>query len=342
MLRHATLIALLAFAGCLSAQIFPKIEKEEVKKRIAEGNTNRPEPEPEEEEEPENEPSSHVDGEKAQARYHEILDDYFKNSRATQKATTSHTDDFHPAVQEFFEGVCLLRLGFYRDAERTFKSVKHRVRGEDSIENEEVANLAAEIKSGAAYYYRAMAAALQEWDDFDDREELDKSWQRAVKAAEKVKDELEGLIRRGLIEDGGKWVQAISVWVHEAKDHWVKLWRAEQNIKEYPANVNSWRTLINVTSSRTYKLEEEFVPAYLKQRAAIEVIKEFWPDDEYVTGGRADMAIGANRVSTCQLDDWVAHYAPKPYHSEAGKRALRGARFVMQKLVERIESMKTS
>lgn len=83
-----------------------------------------------------------------------------------------------------------------------------------------------------------------------------------------------------------------------------------------------------------------FTTNYLVQRAALTVLKEFWPEDGHVSGGFADLELGRNHLHLLQLNAWEPFYEAKPYHTEGGGRTLAAGRIQAVALAEWYASLR--
>lgn len=338
MSRLVMMLALVLFTAGMQAQIFPRIEKDEVKKRIATGGAQpeeKPEPEPAVEEKTEE-----VDGARVLRRYREILEGFEKDERGQRKALTKHTDEVHEGVRDYLEGIFLMRLGMYKEAERKLKDVGVTVRREGEIKTPELLKFSEEVRAGKAYYYRMMAVILREYGNFKSEAEAEAAWVKAAEEGGKVKRELEKLVDSGKVDGETDVLREMTAWLLTARREWLNLHKAEQNIVAYPENQNSWTFLVNNTGSKQNELQKEYTPNYLKQRAAIMVIKEFWPQSPYVAGGVADVTLTLNHIGCGQLDGWDTYLEPRDYHNLAGKILLKKARDNAKTYIDIIEALK--
>lgn len=338
MSRLLLIAALGLLTSVAQAQVFPRIEKEDVKKRAASGAVQpeeKPEPEPTVDEK-----TPQVDGAQVLRRYREILGGLVKDERGQKKAMTRHTEEVHESVRDYLEGIFLLRLGMYKEAERKLKDVGVSVRREDEIKTPELTRFAEEVKAGKAFYYRMMAVILQKYDDFKTEKDAETAWIKAAEEGGKVKRELEKLVDSGKVSGETEVLRDMTAWLLTARREWLNLHKAEQNIAEYPENLNSWTFLVNNTGSKQNELQKEYTPHYLKQRAAILVIKEFWAQAPYVAGGVADVTLALNHIGCGQLDGWEAHLEPQDYHNLAGRLLLKKARDNVKGYIEIIEALK--
>ncbi|MCB9894342.1 MAG: hypothetical protein H6839_07830 [Planctomycetes bacterium] len=331
------LILLLCLAtGATSAQVFPRIEKADVKKRIATGGEQPDDVDPKDDDPKDT--AVAVDGPTVLRRYRELLKGY--NDSDEKKAMTKHVNELHVSVRDYLEGVFLLRLGYYKEAERKLKDVGHTVRKENELSTPELLNLANDIKSGMAYYYRMMAVALQHFDDFKNEKEAQDAWADAAKEAGKVRRELDKLVSSNSITGSEDVPPKMTAWLLTTKREWLNLFKAEQNIEASPENVLSWQFLVSNTGSKQNDMKQEYTPNYLKQRAALTVIKEFWPKALYVTGGWADVTLAINHLGSGQLDNWRDYLEEKDYHGPGGRTTLKKARDGTEEYVKVIEALK--
>ncbi|MBZ0136972.1 MAG: hypothetical protein K8I27_11420 [Planctomycetes bacterium] len=319
MIRSTCVLVLLLSAAALQGQIFPHIEKEDVKRRIT---TGKQDPEVE----PEPAKPEALDGDKVLRRYNEILDGYIKEERAQKKAMTKHVNDLHVSAQAYLEGVFLLRLGFYEDADKQLDKVGTSVKRESEIKTDQLKQVSDDIKSGKAYYFRMKAAVLRGYTSFEDDDAAVAGWRDAAIEGKKVRDELEKLKDAGRLSGEQDVLKLMTTWMLSARIEWMSLYRLEKKTRDEPANINAWLQLITATGSKQNKLGDEYTPHYLKQRAAIEVVKEFWGTSDYVRGGAADVTLALNAIGCGQLDDWETHLERKDYHSTAGVIVLEGGR----------------
>lgn len=298
------------------AQVFPRIEKDGVQKRIAGVPTEK---------EPENggnDPTPDaVEGEAVLKRYNELLAGFVAGKKDQLKASTRWTDQAHESVRKYLEARAQLRLGFYEDAAKTYDSVGFAVKKEGEIKTQELRNLVKEIKDGKAFYFRMIAVVMQEYTNFKDEAELEAAWLRAMKEADKVRKELQTAVdRRKVDEVGGPLViREMTGWQVAGKNYWRTLWTAERNVIEKPDNMNSWVALVNASGPRDMKGAEDQTPHFLKRRAAAMVIRQFWQTAPYVKGAFADISLASSHLGVYQCDDYGQYLQPQEYHSLAGK-----------------------
>jgi hypothetical protein len=332
------LLSSVLLTGALSAQVFPRIEKSDVKERIASGKSDpesRPDPKPK--------PKTRrlvVDGEKVLKRYNELLDEYQKNMRTRKKDIRKQIDDLHVSVQDYFEGVFLLRLGEYKDAERKLKGVGVNVRHKSEIKTPELQKASDDIEKGVAYYFRMIAVVMQEWDDFKDEEEAKKAWKGASEKAMKVRGELNRLVKDGKAASDSNVVNLMTAWLLAGRRQWLQTWRFEKNIHEHPESQYTWQFFIAATGSKGNNMKEEYTPNYLKQRAALTVMKEFFPDAGYIKDGRCDSTLAVNYLSTGQVDQVEPCLEVKSYHTMLARTKLQQARKALNDFKALIESLK--
>ncbi|MBE7490223.1 MAG: hypothetical protein HS108_00460 [Planctomycetes bacterium] len=306
----------------LGAQVFPRLEKDTVHKRIAGAPAEKEaEPAPDT-------PRDTVDGEAVLKRYQELLAAMQAGKRDQLKATTRWTDTAHESARKYLEGRAQLRLGFYDDAIKTFDGVGYTVKKEGEIKTQELRNQAAEIKSGKAYLLRMIAVYMQEYRNFRDDAELNAAWEKAGKEADKLRKELQTAIDRKRVDEvgGPLTIREMDGWKIAGKGFWRALWTAEKNVLEKPDNMNSWIALINATGPRDNRSNEEQTPHYLKRRAAAMVVREFWPEALYVKGGFADVILATTHLGAFQCDEFSPYLQPQEYHNLAGRALLAEAR----------------
>ena len=334
--RLCLMLTVCLFASAAFAQVFPRIEKADVKQRIA---TDGKQPDDVEstDDKPEDTAVA-VDGPTVLRRYREILKGYVDADE--RKAMTKHVNEVHVSVRDYLEGIYLLRLGMFKEAERKLKDVGHTVRKENEIGTPELLNLANEIKSGKAYYYRMMAVALQHYGEFKNEKEAQDEWADAAKDAGKVRRELEKLVDSNSITGSEDVPPMMTAWLLTARREWLNLYKAEKNIEEHPENVLSWQFLVGNTGSKQNDLKQEYTPNYLKQRAALQVMKEFWPKALYVTGAWADVTLTLNHLGCGQLDNWQDFLAEQDYHGPGGKALLKKSRENVETYIKVIEALK--
>lgn len=330
-------LACLALCAPLCAQVFPRIEKESVQKRIAgtpaEKEPDNPLPDT---------PADAVDGEAVLKRYNELLSAMVAAKKDQLKASTRWTDQAHESARKYLEARALLRLGFYDDAARSYDSVGYTVKKEGEVKTQELRNIVNEIKSGKAYYFRMIAVVMQEYRSFKDDAELDAAWERALKEAEKVRKELQTAIDRKRVDEvgGPLTIREMDGWKIAAKNYWRALWTAERNVTEKADNMNSWVALVNAAGPRDLRAAEDHAPHYLKRRAAALVIRQFWPSAPYVKGGFADMVLAQSHLGVFQCDDYGQYLQPQDYHNLAGRALLSEARKQGDALVEVIRKLR--
>jgi hypothetical protein len=296
-----------------SAQIFPRIEKEEVRKRIQSGKDDTPPPADKDEGAP---PPTEVDGAKVLARYRELLDAYKRDEKAFKESIERQTADMHVAVRDYMEGVLLLRLGQYREADIKLGRVGFTPK-KDEAKSDGQRTIIEDIKSGRAYHFRMIAVAMQYWDDFKDEEALNAAWAKARRNCDKVVAD----VRKQRAPGAEERATRMNAWLVNAPVMWRTAWSALQNAEKHPDNPNTWKKLATATGVPE-EASEDFTPMYFVQRAALEVLIQFWPKDAYVTGGFADVTLGFNYIAMMQTRGWEALIEPQPYHTDGGKNTL--------------------
>ncbi|MBK8205744.1 MAG: hypothetical protein IPK87_03000 [Planctomycetes bacterium] len=335
----AVLLGLVWFAAPVASQIFPRIEKEEVQRRIQSGRDDTPE----EVETPDKPvaPAKTVDGDKALRRFNELIAEYAKDEKAIWEASERHTSTLHVSVRDYIEASILLRMGRYKEADKRFKAIGSSVKKEDEAPSRECRNLINEIKAGRGYYLRMIAVVMDFWKEFDTEEQMLAAWDKAYRDGDKIVQEARKAIDKKKIENGENLPQQMTSWLLNGRIYWINLWTAQQNVRKLPANVNSWKQLISATGGREGK-SEEYTPMYLTQRAALEVAREFFQHDELVMGGTADKALGWNHLALGHLDGWPAFFEPKPYHTPGGRISLAAGKILAEGWMKIMEALKAS
>lgn len=330
-------IACLALCAPLCAQVFPRIEKDSVQKRIAgapvEKENENPTPET---------PTDAVDAEAVLKRYNELLSAMVAGKKDQIKSSTRWTDQAHESVRKYLEARALLKMGFYDDAARAFDAVGHTVKKEGEIKTQELRNLATEIKTGKAYYFRMIAVMMQEYRNFKNDEEFNAAWEKGLKEADKVRKELQTAVDRKRVDEvgGPLIIREMTGWQVSGKNYWRALWIAEKNLAEKADNMNSWVALVNATGPRDLKGAEDQTPHFLKRRAAALVLRQFWPNAPYVKGGFADVTAASTHLGVYQCDEHAQYLVAQDYHNLAGRALLGEVRKQCDAVVEIITKLR--
>lgn len=336
MTTRITAILLAVFlAASAHAQIFPRIEKDDVKRRIASG-AAQPDDEPTETKVEEK--AADVDGAAALRRYNELLNGFLKDEKNERKAMTEHTDEFFTGVRDYYEGIFLLRMGYYKDAERKLKDVGISVRNEKDIATPELLRAVEEIKAGKAYYYRMIAVVMQKYAKFRTELEAEAAWADAAKEGMKVRHELSNLVDRGKVTDDD-YTGEMTGWLLTGKVEWLKLYKAESNLQEHPENLNTWFFLVGATGIRQED-KLEYTTNFFKQRAALMVIKEFWSESAWVKGAVVDATLGYNRLQVGQFGQVLGFFEKQDYHTTLGAATLGKQREAITEGLKSIEALK--
>ncbi len=320
------------FCGQMHGQIFPRIEKDEIKSRLQSGESGAvKEPPAEARNDP---PAPSVDGTKVLERYDAQLELYKRENRQLRAEIADAAAMTHPAVRDFLEGRALLHAGEYRDAERKLRGAGL---GGDNPENptDSLKQMLSRIRGGEAYYLRMIAAAMQNWYDFKDEAALNSAWSRARRDGEKVVTELRRLNAEGTADA----VSRMNAWLVNAPALWRTTWTALNNARQHADNANSWKQLASATGVAD-DARPEYTPMYLVQRAALTVLVEFWPADPFVRDGFADIGLGLNRLALLQLEGWQGYFEPKAYHAAAAARTLEAGKAKAVSLQGEIRSLK--
>lgn len=330
-LRGFTLMLLALLSPCLAAQIFPHIEKPDVQRRAGVQPSEAPKPPaaaPVEETIP--------DSEAAHERFSELLEKFSRDNAVFRDIQAKQLSRIHPSIRDYITGIILLRLGQYNDAERRLRAVGHSVTREGETQPEAVQQEITRIRRGDAYLYRIAAATMRHWTTEDDA--VERALQRAQRDAEGIIRELRNHAQAGRILDGDAILNAANNWLEAMPERWAARRTAEVEARHNLGEALAWRELAAATSGE--RPSDTFTPNYLMQRAALMVLKEFWPDDPQVTGGFADLELGRNHQLALQLDEWEAFFEPQPYHSEGGERTLAAGKIQAQSRADWLGSLK--
>ncbi|MHC4841077.1 MAG: hypothetical protein ACYTDT_09010 [Planctomycetota bacterium] len=327
MSRILTLLAIAGLCTSLSAQSFPHLDIDKVRRSVnASGNGSGTVKTPDDTE-PEVIKPEDIDGDTVLAHYKSLLDGYMKDKKGQIDKFEVYSKDVVDSLKDYIEGKTLLRLGFYDEAEDKFKGVGYEVKDFEKMTEQQQKDVANEIRSGKAYYHWVVAVVMKHYKTFEDDDELNAAWKKADKEASKVIGKLKRAIKSKKIEAvlGDRLVIDIQNWLLNQKNNWRALWNAERSCNKYPGNISSWQSLVAVTGTTGKSRLREVTPAFLKQRAALEVIKKFWVTDSWVMGGSADAALAYNYYWCNFFPDALSSVIEKSYHTRAGKKRLRFA-----------------
>ncbi|MDC1143080.1 hypothetical protein OAU50_08310 [Planctomycetota bacterium] len=325
MKRILSMLAVTACCTAVAAQSFPHLEITKVRRAVgaAESATSKtPNPGVKT---PEVIKPEDVDGAKVKVLYDELLTAYMKDKKDQVSLYEVETKDIVDPFRDYLESLNLLRLGFYKDAAKGFEDVGYEVKNYDDLNGQIQTNMADEIMGGKAYYYQVVAVVMEEYETFESIDELESGWKKADREAGKIIKDLKKVIKRKKIDAtiGDRLVIDIQNWLLEEKSSWRVMWSAEMACQKYPENFSSWQSLVNCTGSKRSARLKESTPAYLKQRAAIEVIKKFWVTNAWVMDGSADQTLALNFAGCLQIEDADAALEEQPYHTRDGKKKLR-------------------
>jgi hypothetical protein len=324
------------------AQIFPHLEIGEIQRRIQQGDTT-PDPgtQPDKPDVPDKPETPVVDRTKAYDRYQQLVRQYKAEERAIRTESVSYAESLHESVRGYLEGLFLLRMGFYSEAETRLMRVGHRVTSDRDITSEGGRAIIAEIKAGKAYFHAAIAASMSSWADFDSADDLNTAWDRAwEQVTRRPLRSFENARNRNQLEDFEDVNRLFASLRINGRSHWRARWNAEREVRQTPISAAAWQQLASSLGPGEGLGREDMTPNYLLQRAALTVLTELFQDAEFVVGGRADIARGFNYLGIGQIKDYTRHFAPKPYHAgDAGTRLLM-ARGLADRLVEVLEGLK--
>lgn len=315
----------LLLAAPLGAQVFPRLEKPAVAEHTGGGDSNEKTP-PDDDPVPDKpQPEPAVDGAAVLKRYDELLKSLLDDKRGNQDRTKGTVNRCHESVRDYLTGRSLLKLGYYSEAEKTLEDVGHSVKKGDDVKSAELKMLHAEIRAGKAYHYRMVAAVMQHYTNFSDDEDYEKAWKKATADATKIIERLQKALDQGKVDEAARTTIAeMNSWLVTEKSQWRALWSAEKQVRANPAQPGMWIALAGAVTS--HGNNNEYTPHFLKQRAAITLVKEYWPRQPYVVGGLADSTLALNYAASLQLEDAGQWCEPKEYHSMVGRVALKEAR----------------
>jgi hypothetical protein len=321
--RICTVLTALLLCTATQAQIFPHIEKRDIRQRYA------TEAEHEEQKQPDAQPDR-----TAWLAFERNLAQQREQFGAARPGALPHVATMHASVRDYVAGIVALNTEQYREADRLFRGVGHTPRRAPDDANEALKSVLAQIEGGRAYYLRAVAVSMQHWSDFADDDELARAHERGLREARRAAAPLSQL------EGSEAATREFTTWLERSLDAWKELHRAKHYARENPHEAAAWRRLAAASGSLEL-LGRDDAPMYLTQRAALEVMIEHWPEDPFVAGGFADMALGYSELRLGRLDAWAAHFEPRPYHSEGGRRALTAARTAAGQFAAMLNALKT-
>jgi hypothetical protein len=335
----AGLICAAIFSGAAAAQIFPDLEITEIQRRMQSPAETPPDPGPAPADpRPQPDPSEQVN---AYERFQEVLAEYQSNLDAIRRESSEYTRDIHVSVRAYVEGMYLLRMGRYTEAERVLSRVGHSVSREREVTDEAGLALIAEIKAGKAYYYGAIALTMTFWDNFRTESDLQRAWSNALARAQRSHlSTFETQAGRGNLADYDEVERLIVSFRLNGESNWRTRWQAEQRVREHHQNAESWQSLVQATGSGDSLTRQVTTPDHIRQRAALRVLVELFQESAYVASGLADIALGYNHIAIGQIKDYRAHFQPKPYHRPAAADRLAQAASAADRLVTAIEGLK--
>lgn len=337
---NALPVLLCALLACpLAAQVFHKIEFKDVKARVdgkPVADTPRPSPAPPVT--PDKSPK--VDGQAALRFYNDKLKELRGSERDQRAEITKHTDKVHPAARGYLEGFCLARLGFYKEAEKVLKRVE-AFKGDEATLPMSVRNVVKDIGKGKAYHWRMVCAVMLRWDSFRTDEDATAAWEKAAADATELVTELRKRGEKGEYEDGNTTAAEMNAWLVAARTQWTTLAKAERAVQANPESIATWGALVQLTGSRDNKLREDYSPDYLKQRAGLLTLIEFFKHETPVKDGTVSVALATNHVGVAQLDLWEAQLVMQQWHDEGARQTLNRGKVALQISVTLIETLKT-
>lgn len=336
------LIAVL-LACPLAAQVFHKIEFKDVKARVdgkPVAETPRPSPVPPTKPDKTPDQTPKVDGQAALRFYNDKLKELRGSERDQRAAITKHTDKVHPAARGYLEGFCLARLGYYKEAEKVLKRVEV-FKGDEATLPVAVRGTVKDIGKGKAYHWRMVSAVMSRWDNFRTDEEATAAWEKAAADATELVTELRKRGEKGEYADANTTAAEMNAWLVAARTQWATLSRAERAVQQNPESLAAWGLLAQLTGSRDNKLREDYSPDYLKQRAVLLTLIEFFKHETPVKDGTVSVALATNHVGVAQLDLWEAQLVMQEWHDEGARQTLNRGKLALHTAVSMIETLKT-
>lgn len=221
-----------------------------------------------------------------------------------------------PAVIAIYlKGKAWISLGYYKDASNELKRIVWPI-PDGYILNPVQERVVDEINTGRHWRLRMIAEAWAPFSDFDNRDQLDREWENKGKRnAQAVINDFEKAINAkpaGMNEAVARTqLRAMQNWLETGKDNWLRLWLARRTCQEKEEDINNWLTLINIAGPYNQRgpqrlLSNELCPSILDARAALLVLREFFPDDGRVKGGMSEVAVARTHIAVLQVDRALA------------------------------------
>lgn len=322
-MRPAALMLAMLLAAPLSAQVFPKAEKDNVGDDIERAKKSERPVTPETPKDPPKEspkdPPKAIDGQAALKRFAEVRDGLRKSLNSEQKESAKTLDQFVPLCADYFGAQALLKAGQYKEASKAFK--KLNIPSDDDVKSlrGEAAERAKELQSGRHFYYRMIAEVLAAYSYTENDAEFDRMWGRAERQGQAVVKELQTAISRKQVDEtrGGITLRRLENWLKDEQGKWQELRAAEKALNDNPGELANWSRLLNMVSARD---REDVTPDLTSARAILAVIKEFWAHDQAVKRGIVDVGLAWGYTALFQFERSLAALENLEHLNDEGKR----------------------
>ncbi|MCC6572920.1 MAG: hypothetical protein IT462_03930 [Planctomycetes bacterium] len=299
MLR-ALLICLLIAAPALSAQVFPKVDADEIKRALE--NAKIPPDTPVVET-----PEPTVDPKTPTSNAYKKYLDFRKallGKKSVEKGDVNKSVDQMPAaIEVYLRAKAYLALGFYKDAGAEASRIKMPINDPMTSFNPVQEAVITEINNGGPWRLRVVAEVWEGYGDYETEDLLQSNWEKAKKEAQKIIVKFEEFVSMGgMGEQAGALVKrGMQNWLDNSYTHWKALWNAHRACKERGDEIAVWDTLIALTGpDRNYQNDDS--PNYINARAAMMAVKECFSDLRRVKDGGMDLAIIRTHVAALQVD----------------------------------------
>lgn len=317
-------------AAPLCAQVFPKTDKDKVSEDIERARKNGEQPDTPPKDSPKDPPKA-VDGAAALARFQTLREGMRKQESSESRESAKVLDQYHDAVSGYLAAHAALKAGFYKEASRAFK--KCAVPSDEELKGYkgEVRARVVELQAGRHFYYRMIADVLSYYAYSENDGEFDRTWTRAEKHGQTVVKELQQAILRKQIDEtmGGITLRRLENWLKEERGHWGSLRDAEKALNENPGEITHWTRYLNVVSARE---RDDATPDFISARAALTVIKEYWPQDSLVRRGNIDAGLAWVFTALYQFERANAALDGATQLSEEGVRYVEDQRRRIQEV----------
>lgn len=288
------LVLLLAFcvAAPICAQVFPKTDKDKVSEEIERARKSGEQPDKPDTppKDPPKDPPKAIDGAAVLARFNTLRDGLRKQESSESRESAKVLDLYQDSVAGYLSAQASLKAGFYKEASRAFKKLSAPSDDELKAYKGEVRERAVELQAGRHYYYRMIADVLSHYSYSDNDGDFERAWTRAEKQGQAVVKDLQQAILRKQIDEtmGGITLRRLENWLKEERQYWGNLREAEGAITSNPGDIANWTRYVSLVSARE---REDTTQDLTSARAALTVIKEFWPQDSLVRRGNIDAGL---------------------------------------------------